>query len=93
MDSILGDDISFVFLRETHSLGLISFSKIQPTTSLQSEFIEVSTSLGRTQPFSTAATAINSPFLLKMRANVAPPLAGNLVAVKDLHLVAYRRPQ
>src|SRR5881628_2102096 len=41
---------------------------IQPSILPYSELIEVSTSLGRAQPLSTEATAMNWPLLFKMRA-------------------------
>src|SRR5256885_11108611 len=68
MDSVRVDDGSLVFLRQTHDLRSVSFSKIQRSILPYSELIEVSTSLGRAQPLSMEATAMNSPFLLKMRA-------------------------
>src|SRR5213596_967648 len=76
MHSVLGNDVSLVFLCQTHWLQSVSFSHKQPSITAQSEVFEVSTSRGRTQPFSTAATAMNSPFLLKMRANSASASPG-----------------
>src|SRR5207249_6794354 len=68
MDSILIDDRSFVFLRETHYLRFKFLFYLQPSILLYSELIEVSTSRGCAQPLSTEATATNSPLLFKMRA-------------------------
>src|SRR5437660_7591142 len=68
MDSVGVDYGSLIFLRQAHDLRFNSFSKIQRSILLYPELIEVSTSLGRTQPLSTEASAMNSPFLLKIRA-------------------------
>src|SRR5213596_1565879 len=76
MHSVLGNDVSLVFLCQTHWLQSVSFSHKQPSITAQSEVFEVSTSRGRTQPFSTVATAMNSPFLLKMRASSDRPSPG-----------------
>ena len=40
------DDVSFVFLRQTHWLRFVSFSKIQPSILVAREVIEVNTSRG-----------------------------------------------
>src|SRR6185295_13430820 len=70
MDSVRVDDGSLDFFRETHLAQIQSlFSKLRRSIPLSSEVIEVSTSRGCAKPFSTEATARNSPFLLKMRAN------------------------
>src|SRR5881396_858320 len=68
MDSVLVDDRSFVILRQTHQLRFNSLSMLQPSILSYSQLIEVSTSLGRAQPLSTEATAMNWPLLFKMRA-------------------------
>src|SRR5437667_12803701 len=62
---------SFVRLISYDSIPYLRFnslSMIQPSILPYSELIEVSTSLGRAQPLSTEATAMNWPFLFKMRA-------------------------
>src|SRR5688572_3031591 len=71
MDSVRVDDGSFIFLREAHGLRFyLLLAVLQPSIWGYSEVNEVSTSLGCTQPFSTEATAMNSPCLLKMQASL-----------------------